>query len=84
MPHSETTSRSGKIDWADDAAIGQYKFACIPGVRGDLIPQTAGEDTQREEGDFDENGIKTVVEYRTDAEGKKIKVRSCYRASSAC
>lgn len=28
----------------------------------------------RTETDFDENGIKTIVEYRVDEQGKKIKV----------
>ncbi|CAD6584241.1 MAG: translation initiation factor eIF3 subunit g [Cyphobasidiales sp. Tagirdzhanova-0007] len=34
----------------------------------------AGDDTQRVEFDYDQNGIKTVVEYRTDEKGRKVKV----------
>merc|ERR1712225_129031 len=47
-----------------------------PASKIDWADDAAAEDSQnqRVEGDFDENGIKTVIEYRTDDQGRRVKV----------
>lgn len=41
-----------------------------------ICASLVGDDFQRTETDYDDNGIKTVVEYRMDDQGRRIKVCS--------
>ena len=68
-------SETSKINWADDAATGQLEQRRKLASSILILSFFTGDDSQRVESEYDENGIKTVVEYRTDEQGRKLKVR---------
>jgi translation initiation factor 3 subunit G len=64
--------RLNKTSWADDVdELGQFYAINVLCMLTPLVDQPKIEDS------VDENGIRTIIEYTLNDEGKKVKVNIC-------